>query len=183
MPASVKGRDDACTAEFIRQHGRMLFRRPLTAQEVEPRVAVASAGAEQAQDYYAGLKLALPEPRSPRPNSCFASKLRKSNAGSQNASFGSTATPRPRGSRICCGTRRQTRSCWRPPPAARFTPRTGLEEASRSRCSRRRDWKTVRGPSSPTCCSSTCTTRSPRMPMIYPEVQPGRRGCRPRNRR
>ena len=84
MPASVKGRDDACTAEFIRQHGRMLFRRPLTAQEVEPRVAVAAAGAEQAQDYYAGLKLALMSLVT-APQFLFRMETAETNAGSPNA--------------------------------------------------------------------------------------------------
>jgi Protein of unknown function (DUF1592)/Protein of unknown function (DUF1588)/Protein of unknown function (DUF1595)/Protein of unknown function (DUF1585)/Protein of unknown function (DUF1587) len=59
QPADLKNADERCTDEFLRRYGRLLFRRPLTDEEVAPRVAVAAAGAKQNQDYYAGLNLAL----------------------------------------------------------------------------------------------------------------------------
>jgi len=59
MPANAQGADDKCTAEFVRQYGRMLFRRPLTQEETQLRVQLANAGASQSGDYYTGLKLAL----------------------------------------------------------------------------------------------------------------------------
>jgi hypothetical protein len=58
-PADAKVADDKCTAEFVRTYGRFLFRRPLTAEETQMRVALAASGANQAHDYHAGLKLAL----------------------------------------------------------------------------------------------------------------------------
>jgi hypothetical protein len=58
-PANEKVADDACTRAFVEKYGEALFRRPLTSGEVTARVRTAHAGAEQAQDYYAGLKLAL----------------------------------------------------------------------------------------------------------------------------
>jgi Protein of unknown function (DUF1592)/Protein of unknown function (DUF1588)/Protein of unknown function (DUF1585)/Protein of unknown function (DUF1595)/Protein of unknown function (DUF1587) len=59
QPASDKGIDDQCTAQFVKVVGRRLFRRPLANDEVQPRVALASAGTGQSGDYYSGLKLAL----------------------------------------------------------------------------------------------------------------------------
>jgi len=58
-PADLKAADDACTAAFVKEHGRKLFRRPLDDAEIASRVALARSGATQAKDYYAGLKLAL----------------------------------------------------------------------------------------------------------------------------
>ncbi len=58
-PADIKTADDACTAAFVREYGRKLFRRPLDEAEVASRVTLARSGATQANDYYAGLKLAL----------------------------------------------------------------------------------------------------------------------------
>jgi hypothetical protein len=57
--ADPKGIDDQCTSEFVKRYGRKLFRRPLTNEEVQPRVALAAEGSRQNSDYYAGLKLAL----------------------------------------------------------------------------------------------------------------------------
>jgi hypothetical protein len=58
-PANLSGKDDACSEIFIRQYGRLLFRRPLSHGEIAGRVQLAAEGAEQAHDYHAGLKLAL----------------------------------------------------------------------------------------------------------------------------
>lgn len=57
--ANPKAIDDQCTAAFVATYGRKLFRRPLTSDEIAPRVALAAEGTTQSGDYYSGLKLAL----------------------------------------------------------------------------------------------------------------------------
>lgn len=59
QPADPAQADDACARKFIESYGERLFRRPLTEPEISARLAVASTGAKQAGDFYAGLKLAL----------------------------------------------------------------------------------------------------------------------------
>ncbi|MBW2268669.1 MAG: DUF1592 domain-containing protein [Deltaproteobacteria bacterium] len=51
--------DDACAAEFVRGIGRQLFRRPLTEEEVEARVAIAANTTRATADFHAGLQFAL----------------------------------------------------------------------------------------------------------------------------
>ena len=51
--------DDRCARLFLRKYGERLFRRPLTESEILARLQAASAGAKQAHDFYAGLRLAL----------------------------------------------------------------------------------------------------------------------------
>ena len=51
--------DDACTRAFLENYGARLFRRPLQESEIAPRLKSAALGANQAGDFYAGLKLAL----------------------------------------------------------------------------------------------------------------------------
>lgn len=58
-PSSATAADDHCSDVFVRQYGRLLFRRPLTTDEIAGRVKLAAEGAQQAHDYNAGLKLAL----------------------------------------------------------------------------------------------------------------------------
>ncbi len=58
-PADAKKADDACTKAFVEKYGEMFYRRPLTAGEVAARVKTAQLGAAGAEDFYAGLKLAL----------------------------------------------------------------------------------------------------------------------------
>jgi hypothetical protein len=58
-PAQANKPDDACTRTFVEKYGELLFRRPLTQHEVSSRMKSASLGATQANDFYAGLKLAL----------------------------------------------------------------------------------------------------------------------------
>jgi hypothetical protein len=58
-PADATKPDNACAKQFIEKYGQRLFRRPLTAAESQARVQTAATGATQAQDFYAGLKLAL----------------------------------------------------------------------------------------------------------------------------
>jgi len=56
---NASGADNACAAAFLSQVGERLFRRPLTDAELASRVETAELGASQAEDFYAGLKLAL----------------------------------------------------------------------------------------------------------------------------
>lgn len=58
-PEGATQADDACMAEFVRQYGERLFRRPLTDAEVAERVDLARNGAEMAEDFYAGAELAV----------------------------------------------------------------------------------------------------------------------------
>ena len=58
-PSDPAQADDACARKFIESYGERLFRRPLTESETLARLKVASTGAKQSGDFYAGLKLAL----------------------------------------------------------------------------------------------------------------------------
>jgi hypothetical protein len=58
-PADPSKMDEACARKFIEKYGELLFRRPLTEAEVQARLKSVSAGTAQANDFYAGLKLAL----------------------------------------------------------------------------------------------------------------------------
>jgi hypothetical protein len=51
--------NDACARQFIETYGARLFRRPLKESETLARLNIASTGAHQSGDFYAGLKLAL----------------------------------------------------------------------------------------------------------------------------
>ena len=58
-PADTAKADEACARKFVEAYGERLFRRPLTDLEIATRLRTASLGAQQASDFYAGLKLAL----------------------------------------------------------------------------------------------------------------------------
>lgn len=58
-PESLDGPDDACAARFLSRVGRLLFRRALTDDEVAMHVEQAGSAAEQLEDFYAGLEIAL----------------------------------------------------------------------------------------------------------------------------
>lgn len=58
-PASPEGADNACTAKVVQQFGRTLLRRPLTDNDIQTRVDAAATTANERQDFYAGLRLAL----------------------------------------------------------------------------------------------------------------------------
>ncbi len=58
-PVSVTESDSACAARFLRESGRLLYRRPLEETKVAELAAVADAAADQTEDFYAGLGLAL----------------------------------------------------------------------------------------------------------------------------
>ena len=58
-PRAANARDDACAAQFFARVGRLLYRRPLRAQEHAVAVRMAGEGAGQRQNFYGGLELAL----------------------------------------------------------------------------------------------------------------------------
>jgi hypothetical protein len=58
-PASETEPDAACAGEFLGEAGRLLYRRPLTQQELSRRVALAGEAAKQSKDFYEGLAVSL----------------------------------------------------------------------------------------------------------------------------
>lgn len=58
-PAAADRRDDACARQFLAPAGRLLFRRTLTAAELDSAVRLAGNAAVMASDFYAGLSAAL----------------------------------------------------------------------------------------------------------------------------
>jgi hypothetical protein len=58
-PADPKKADEACARLFLSGAGRLLFRRPLTAEELETHTSAAQRAAESLHDFYAGLGSAL----------------------------------------------------------------------------------------------------------------------------
>lgn len=58
-PKDAKAADDACTGQILSHYGMMLFRRPLTNDEVRSRVTLAHGLAEKQKDFYAGLRYGL----------------------------------------------------------------------------------------------------------------------------
>lgn len=58
-PKDAKAADDACTGQILSHYGMMLFRRPLTSDEIKSRVALAHGLAEKQKDFYAGLRYGL----------------------------------------------------------------------------------------------------------------------------
>ncbi|MGV7215389.1 DUF1592 domain-containing protein [Bradyrhizobium sp. UFLA05-112] len=58
-PKSAREPDDACTAQILSRYGRMLYRRPLTSDEIRPAVNLSHGLAESQADFYAGLRYGL----------------------------------------------------------------------------------------------------------------------------
>jgi hypothetical protein len=58
-PAKVNAPDDACAKQFLSESGRMLYRRPLTDDELASRVKVANESAVGLKDFYSGLGISL----------------------------------------------------------------------------------------------------------------------------
>jgi len=58
-PESLTSSDEECARAFVERAGRRLFRRSLTAEEVDARVAIAAEAANTLNDFYGGLELAL----------------------------------------------------------------------------------------------------------------------------
>ncbi len=57
VPAKATDRDDACAAKFVTRTGRLLFRRPLTQQEIDTQVKDAGEAATKLGNFYSGLEL------------------------------------------------------------------------------------------------------------------------------
>ena len=58
-PAKATDRDDACATQFIARTGRMLFRRPLTQNELQTQVKDAGDSAAKLGNFYSGLELSV----------------------------------------------------------------------------------------------------------------------------
>ena len=58
-PASETATDDACARAFLTKVGNILYRRPLTEQEITDKLQIAKAGTAQTKSFYFGLQLAL----------------------------------------------------------------------------------------------------------------------------
>ncbi|MBY0511205.1 MAG: DUF1592 domain-containing protein [Rhodospirillaceae bacterium] len=58
-PANTRQPDEACARQFLEKAGRMLYRRPLTQQELQLRVAAAGEAATTLKNFYSGLSLSL----------------------------------------------------------------------------------------------------------------------------
>ncbi len=58
-PESEKASDKACAAEFLSEAGRLLYRRPLSEIQVTEAADKASVAADELEDFYAGLAIAL----------------------------------------------------------------------------------------------------------------------------
>jgi hypothetical protein len=58
-PVSRSAADEACAGQFLRETGRLLYRRPIGEGKVAKLLAVAAAAADEAEDFYAGLAVAL----------------------------------------------------------------------------------------------------------------------------
>jgi len=59
VPADPRAADAQCAVTFLAEVGSVLYRRPLAAEELDLAVAVAADAAEELQDFYEGLGLAL----------------------------------------------------------------------------------------------------------------------------
>ncbi len=58
-PHSEKTRDDDCARSFLSRVGPLLYRRPLTPDELAERVEAAGMGADKLHDFYSGVSLSL----------------------------------------------------------------------------------------------------------------------------
>lgn len=54
-PENIDGPDDTCAAQFIRETGRLLYRKPLPEDLVQEYVAKAHTAAENNEDFYVGI--------------------------------------------------------------------------------------------------------------------------------
>ena len=58
-PADALAPDESCAADFLSRSGRLLFRRPVSEQQLESLTALAVQAATDTEDFYGGLALAL----------------------------------------------------------------------------------------------------------------------------
>ena len=59
QPASASGPDDACAGVFLAKAGRLLYRRPMTQQELQAQVGVAANASKALKNFYEGLQTSL----------------------------------------------------------------------------------------------------------------------------
>lgn len=59
QPVSAKEADSTCAAQVLKEIGRLLYRRPLQETKVSHLLDVAAAGANDAEDFYVGLAIAI----------------------------------------------------------------------------------------------------------------------------
>ena len=60
-PRSNDARDDSCANAFFSRVGPLVYRRPLTDDEIRDRATVAGMAADKLHDFYAGIRLSLVE--------------------------------------------------------------------------------------------------------------------------
>ena len=58
-PKSPNAADDSCAGQFLGRYGRLLYRRPLTEDELQSRVELAGKVAKASNDFYKGLRYSL----------------------------------------------------------------------------------------------------------------------------
>ncbi len=58
-PASVKAPDEACAKSFYSKVGRLLYRRPLTTDELKAQLSIADAASTKLGNFYTGLAMGL----------------------------------------------------------------------------------------------------------------------------
>ena len=58
-PASLKAADEVCASKFLTRAGRLLYRRPLTVEEIRTWAGIAGESATKLNDFYAGLSTSL----------------------------------------------------------------------------------------------------------------------------
>jgi hypothetical protein len=58
-PKDPKAADDSCAKAFLERYGRVLFRRPMTSDELKSRVVLAGAQAQSSHNFYTGLSNSL----------------------------------------------------------------------------------------------------------------------------
>ena len=58
-PAVATQADDACAGQFLAKVGRLLYRRPLTPQQLQTQVKLAGSAASALKSFYAGLEMSL----------------------------------------------------------------------------------------------------------------------------
>ncbi|MDY6946949.1 MAG: DUF1588 domain-containing protein, partial [Pseudomonadota bacterium] len=58
-PRNEKKADKACASHFLKEKGRLLYRRPLTRDELDVFVTQANKSADQLEDFYVGIGVAL----------------------------------------------------------------------------------------------------------------------------
>ena len=58
-PKNEKKADKACASQFLKDKGRLLYRRPLTQDELDVFVSQANQSSDQLKDFYTGLGVAL----------------------------------------------------------------------------------------------------------------------------